>query len=133
MPSQQPQGSDPAKSIYMPYAASGGGGQGGNYVFTDLAHLDRIITKWTTIRDDLTEDGRQIFGAIQKIVPPAEDAPSINQAKAARESLRKGQLHNQAMIDYVDGYLEKLRATRAQYAATEETNTDTLRIADGQG
>ena len=127
MPSQEPQGK-PARSVYVPYD----GGQGGNYVFADLDHLDRIITRWTALRDDLADDRISIGRAIQKIAPPADDRPSVTQAKAAGASLHKGQLHNQAMVDYVNGYIEKLQATRARYAAIEETNADTLRNADEQ-
>ncbi|HEX6359725.1 PE domain-containing protein [Actinophytocola sp.] len=130
MPSRDPQGESPKKSIYMPYGASGGGGQGGNYVFTDLAHLDNIITKWTKIRDDIRDDGIYIGDAIRYIVPPADDGPSLAQAKAARESLVNGQAHNAAMYDYADRIIQKLQTTREQYATTEETNTDTLRNAD---
>jgi hypothetical protein len=114
----------------MPYGASGGGGGGGNYVFTDLAHLDRIIAKWTKIRDDISEDGLSIETAIRYLVPPADDERSMAQAKAARESLVSGQTHNAAMYDYADHIIQKLQATRAQYATTEETNTDTVRNAD---
>lgn len=132
MPGRDPRTTEDTPSIYMPYGAGGGGGQGGNYVFTDLAHLDRIITKWIKIRDDLLIDHDTIRTAIQVIAPPADDRASIMQAKAARASLVKGQQHNQAMVDYVDSYIEKLHKTRAQYASTEGSNADQLRNADRQ-
>jgi hypothetical protein len=114
----------------MPYGASGGGGSGGNYVFTDLAHLDSIIAKWTKIRDDISADGISVGDAIRLIVPPADDQPSIAQAKAVRESLVMGQRHNVAMYDYANHIIQKLQATREQYATTEEDNTNTVRNAD---
>lgn len=130
MPGQEPQNGEPAGSIYMPYGASGGGGQGGSFVFADLDHLDSIITRWSTLRDDIDSDGYNVDEAIRKIVPPADDKLSIAQAKAARASLIKGRQHNAAMFDYVNGFIEKLRATRAQYIAAEERNTDTVRNAN---
>jgi hypothetical protein len=129
MPEQTPS-AEPTPSCYLPYGASGGGGNGGGYVFTDLAHLDHIITRWTTLRDDIAADGQDIHQATRQIVPPADDEPSVTQAKAARASLIKGQQHNQAMVDYADGYITKLAAARARYATTEENNVDRLRNLD---
>lgn len=126
MPGQEPQSGEPAGSIYMPYGASGGGGQGGSFVFADLDHLDSIITRWSSLRDDIDGDGYDIDEAVRKIVPPAEDEPSVVQANAARASLLKGRQHNAAMFNYVNGFIEKLRATRAQYADSEEHNADTV-------
>lgn len=130
MPEQESPGKL-AKPSYPPYGASGG--QGGDYVFTDLDHIDRLITKWRTIRDDTGADGDAIGRAIREIVPPADDEPSVNQAKAAGASLNEAQRHNQAMVDYIDGYLAKLEAARAQYAATEQDNTDQLRQVEDDG
>jgi hypothetical protein len=128
MPEQTPQ-DGPTPSIYLPYGASGGGGEG-DYVFTDLSHLDRIITRWTSLRDDIYADGQDIGAAVDQIVPPANDDPSVTQAKAARASLIKGQQHNRAMFDFANGYAAKLAAARTRYAATEDGNVDRLRNVD---
>jgi hypothetical protein len=129
VPEQTPQG-EPQKSIYVPADANHGAGEGGTYVFTDLEHLDRIINRWTTLREDMAEDGAAIDEAIRQIVPPADDKPSMTQAKAARASLGRGQEHNWAMIDYMERFISKLQATRTQYATTESNNTDALRNVD---
>jgi hypothetical protein len=129
MPEQTPS-AEPAPSFYLPYGASGGGGNGGDYVFTDLAHLDHIITRWTTLRDDIFLDGQEIRAATREIVPPAADVPSVTQAKAVRASLLKGDQHNRAMFEYANGYIAKLSAARARYASTEEDNVDRLRKVD---
>lgn len=127
MPVQEPAGQDAKPSIYMPYGATGGGGADGNYVFTDLAHLDRIIAKWETVHDDIGNDGQTILRAARHIEPPADDDPSVSQANAATKSLTKGQVHNQRMVDYAKSYLDRLLATRAEYSGTESGNTDRFR------
>jgi hypothetical protein len=113
----------------MPGGASGGGGAGGSYVFTDLDHLDRIIGRWKALRDDIQSDGYVISEAVRILLPPAEDKPSVTQATAAGDSLAKGQLHAQAMADYTLWFIEKLEATRAQYATAEQNSTDAIRNA----
>ncbi len=131
MPGQTPQG-EPQKNIYLPAGASGGGGAGGTYVFTDLEHLDRIIGRWQALHDDIVDDGFAVSDALRHIAPPAEDIRSVVQARAAAHSLATGQEHNQAMVVYTTTFLEKLHATRAQYASTEEHNTDLLRNVDNR-
>ncbi len=130
MPGQTPQGQEPQQSIYMPGDASGGGGAGGAYVFTDLDHLDRVIGRWRSIRDDIHTDNQMVSEVLRVINPPAEDNPSVTQARAASESLASGRAHNQAMVDYANGFIEKLEATRAAYAATEDNTTEAMRNVD---
>jgi hypothetical protein len=126
VPGQTPQG-EPQKNIYLPAGASGGGGAGGTYVFTDLEHLDRIIGRWKSLRDDILSDILTVSEAVRILLPPAEDTPSVRQVRAASESLTKGQEHGQAMADYAARFIAKLEATRAQYATTEQNNTDAIR------
>jgi hypothetical protein len=104
---------------------------GGDYVFTDLSHLDHMIARWTTLRDDISADGQDIRQASRQIVPPAEDESSVAQAKATRASLAKGHRHNQAMFDYANDYVTKLTAARARYTSTEEDTVDRMRNVDG--
>lgn len=128
---REPADANGKPSIYMPYGASGGGGAGGNYVFTDLAHLDSIIGKWETVHQGIARDGQKIERAAEHVGPPADDDPSVNQATTAQESLRVGWEHNQRMLDYAESYIDRLRATRAEYSGTEQGNTDRFRNVDG--
>ena len=114
----------------MPGGASGGGGAGGSYVFADLDHLDRIIGRWRSIRDDIINDNFIVSNVLRVIMSPADDNPSVTQARAASTSLSSGQVHNQAMVDYANGFIEKLEATRAQYAAAENNSTEAMQNAD---
>jgi hypothetical protein len=114
----------------MPGGASGGGGAGGAYVFADLDHLDRVIGRWQTLHDDIVADSHVVRRAIRILAPPADDTPSVTQAKAATDSLTNGHAHNQAMADYARKYIQKLKATRTQYATAEQNSIDAIRNAD---
>lgn len=129
MPGQTPQG-EQTPSIYLPAEADEPVGRGGTYVFTDLEHLDRIIGRWKALHEDLLSDSYHVADALQSLMPPADDEPSVVQARALGSSLERGQEHNQAMADYARGFIEKLEATRAQYATTEDENTHAMRNVD---
>jgi hypothetical protein len=110
----------------------GGGGGGGQFVFADLAELDSITAQWKAERDRIRKDGRSLLTAIQLCNPPAEDMMSHYQVNRLRESLTEAWKHHQAMLDYADGYVHKLDASRASMAGTELDNTAKLRTI-GEG
>jgi hypothetical protein len=129
VPGQTPQG-EQRPSIYLPAEADEPVGRGGTYVFTDLEHLDRIIGRWKALHEDLLSDSYVVGEAMRTLVAPAEDSPSVTQAEAVGVSLGSGQDHNQAMANYARAFIEKLEATRAEYAATEDDNTRVMRGVD---
>ncbi len=111
---------------------SGGGGAGGRYVFASLAELDGMIADWEALRDRIFARDAKFRQAIGLIAPPAEDIMSRLHAHTAVQSLKKAQSHNLVMHTYADGYVAKLKATRAQYATTESDSAARLRGA-GEG
>ena len=106
-------------------------GAGGSYMFADLAELDEIIARWINVRDGVQTDGDKLFQAQQLIVPPAQDFMSRLQPLAMNNSLDKALEHNAAMAAYADGYVQKLQAARAQYAAEDEESVERMRRVDG--
>ncbi|MFL6143206.1 MAG: hypothetical protein ACJ72N_15250 [Labedaea sp.] len=111
---------------------SGGGGAGGQYVFASLAELDGLITDWEALRDRIRDRDVKFRRAISLIAPPADDLMSRLQAKGVVGSLVKAQAHNLAMFTYADGYVTKLKAAHAQYAAIDADNAALIRRS-GQG
>jgi hypothetical protein len=124
---------DPGDQPYVPYGSAGGGGAGGNFVFTDLAHLDAIIARWTSVRDRIEPHSQKLYEAARVVYPPAEDSASVGQAEALVRSVTAAQEHNDSVLLYVKGYVERLVAARADYVATEEANTDQYRAMDEDG
>ena len=116
-------------SVFEPGGVSGGGGQGGGYVFADLAELNTMIDKWEAVQDRITKNNFKIRDAIGVVEPPAFDGPSTKQANTYVESLLKAQEHNDAMLKYAEGYIDRLKATRAQYANDDQTAADRQRNA----
>jgi mevalonate kinase len=100
------------------------GGEGaGTYVFADLAELDLVASQWRAEREKIQKRDEKILDAIHLIAPPAEDLMSTGQAEAFRSSLEKLKDHNQALLDYANGYIDKLAEVRDSYTASEDTNT----------
>lgn len=103
-----------------------GTAEGGDYVFTDLAELDKIIGDWEALRDRIKDRYDKFAHAIGLIEPPAEDIMSRLQAATATYSLEQAQSHSQTMYLYASGYVEKLHAARVRYTATEADNIGRL-------
>jgi hypothetical protein len=108
---------------------AGGGGGGGTYVFASLDELDTIIAKWEAVRRRIQANGMRILQAQDAVVAPADNAPSRIQAQTLTSSLETGRLHNEAMFDYANAYIQKLRASRARYASDDQAGVDQLRRA----
>lgn len=104
----------------------------GQYMFTDLAELDGVISEWTTIRDRVADRAMRLRQTAGFITSPAEDAASRGYTQATLESLLKAVSHSDAMRAYADGYIEKLSAARAQYAETETRTVTNIRQS-GEG
>jgi len=130
VPEQTP-GQDSGASVYLPYGASGGGGEGGDYVFTDLDELGAIITDLEALTEEIRNDGRGLNQATELATPPAEDSMSTGQASAYVASLNKAKTHNDAMAAYAQSQLDKLKAARTSYAETDAGATARLQAIDG--
>ncbi len=100
---------------------SGGGGEGGRYMFADLAELDAIIKQWTDLRDAIQLDGDGMHQAQFLQLAPAEDEMSQQQATAVAESLGKATDHNILMARYADSFVRKLMAARDRYVADDDS------------
>lgn len=109
-----------------------GGGEGGQFVFADLAELKSVTDQWKAERDRIVSDGKKINRAIELCTPPAGDLMSKYQANALRKSLTEALNHNQAMFSYADGYVQKLEASHTSMAATEQDNVKRLHTS-GEG
>jgi hypothetical protein len=108
-----------------------GGGGGGQFVFADLAELDSITTQWVAERERIRQDHETVLEAIRRCNPPAGDMMSHYQANRLQESLAVARDHNQAMLDYADGYVQKLEASRTAMASSEHNNAARLRTTGG--
>ncbi|GGS16228.1 MULTISPECIES: hypothetical protein [Actinokineospora] len=106
--------------------SSGGGGEGGRFAISSLAELDALIARWESILVKIDEGGSKLDDALAHVLPPAEDAPSNFEAERTKASLQAALDHNIVMSDYAKGYIEKLKAARADYAGTESENTATV-------
>lgn len=122
----------PAGPAGYAITGSGGGGAGGQYVFASLEELDDIIADWEALHDRIRNRAAKLARAIGMIEPPADDVMSRLQANTAVRSLEMAEQHRQAMENYARNYVEKLRAARAQYAATDADNAAHLRTV-GEG
>lgn len=112
--------------IDTPYEA-GGGGTGGQFMFASLDELDAVIKRWETERDGIIADRDQISQAYYSIKKPAGDPMSEEQANASRDSLANLWNHSQAMLQYAENYILKLKASRDQMAVNDEAQRDTYR------
>jgi hypothetical protein len=113
---------DAARAAY----SSGGGGDGGHFAISSLAELDALIARWEGIVEKIDTSGEKLDLALQHVQPPAKDGPSQTEAEKTRESLTAALDHNLIMREYAQTYVEKLRAARADYANTEDSNTFTV-------
>jgi hypothetical protein len=112
---------------------SGGGGEGGHYVFANLADLDTIITDLETLLADIQQDRDDLERTAGLITPPAEDHMSTGQADAVVTFLEKARTHNLAMDTYAANELAKLKAARQTYATTDDNAATRLRSIDEAG
>jgi hypothetical protein len=115
-------GADAVRQAGYLVTGSGGGGAGGQYVFASLDELDGIIAEWEALRSRIKDRSAKLRRAIGLIEPPAEDMMSRLQAGAAIQSLWKAEEHRLAMEKYASTMLEKLRAAKAEYVATDADN-----------
>lgn len=97
-------------------------GSGRRPMFADFDELQRMISKWNTQRDKISSDGEKISRAIRLLEPPANDAMSQMQARAARETLREMQNHNRAMLRRTQDFIEQLEQALADLRHREDDN-----------
>jgi hypothetical protein len=116
-------GQDPTQGQYQ----AGGGGQGGQFMFADVAELDSVIKQWEDERDGIKADRQTISDAYYSINEPASDVMSRAQASASRDSLANMYQHSDAMLRYAENYIAKLKASRQQMAVQEEGARDNFR------
>jgi hypothetical protein len=112
--------------VDTPYEA-GGGGTGGQFMFASLEDLDTIIKRWETERDGILADRNAISEAYYSVKNPAADPLSKEQADASRDSLANMWNHSQAMLQYAENYILKLKASREQMAVMDEGHRDNFR------
>lgn len=106
---------------------AGGGGQGGQFMFADVHELDAVIKQWEDERDGIKEDRQTIADAYYSINDPAGDIMSKAQAAASKDSLANMWQHSNAMLEYAENYIEKLKASRQQMSVQEEGARENFR------
>jgi hypothetical protein len=109
-----------------PYQA-GGGGTGGQFMFASLDELDPIIKRWETERDGILADRNVISDAYYSLAKPAGDPMSSDLTSASRDSIANLWNHSQAMLEYAENYIQKLKASRTQMAVMDEGSRDHFR------
>jgi hypothetical protein len=102
---------------------AGGGGEGGHFAISSLDELNTLKTRWEVLVEKIDAAGEKLRMAADLVRPPAQDGPSKYEADKTRLTLQAAIEHNQAMGLYAQGYVEKLAAAAADYAATEDGNT----------
>ncbi|MFD8492375.1 hypothetical protein [Amycolatopsis sp. NPDC059657] len=103
----------------------GGGSGPGGYKFKREV-IEKKITEWQTLRDELIEDGLEIQQAFEAIQPPSEDQPAKEQADQAKKSILAARQHNQKMQKYAELYIQALEEAIGKYEHREEAVYDTL-------
>lgn len=99
---------------------AGGGGQGGQFMFADVHELDSVIKQWEDERDQIKADCQTISDAYHSIAEPAKDVMSRANTKASKDSLANMWQHSNAMFEYAENYIAKLKASRQQMVVMEE-------------
>lgn len=95
----------------------------GGYVFTDLAHLDRVISNLVSIRDAILQNSGYLEQAVQPVQPPADDTPSRRQTTAYIDCIFRAIDHHRALARFAAAHVDRMTASKEQYAVTEEDNT----------
>jgi hypothetical protein len=109
-----------------PYEA-GGGGTGGQYMFANVEELDSLIKRWEDERDGIQKDKDAIADAYHLVKAPAGDIMSQLQTGASQDSLANMWHHSDAMLQYAENYIAKLKASRAQIQIMEDGAQDQIR------
>src|SRR5262245_40873459 len=89
-------------------------------MFADVHELDGVIKQWEDERDGIKADRQTISDAYYSITDPAGDVMSRAQASASKDSLANMWQHSDAMLQYAENYIAKLKASRQQMAVQEE-------------
>jgi hypothetical protein len=105
---------------------AGGGGTGGQFMFTNIAELDLVIAQWKSQRDAIQDDAAMIREAGGHIIAPAKDGMSGGMANTTKSSLRALYDHNQKMLQYANDYIHKLEASRASMVNTDQSGKSTM-------
>lgn len=108
-------------------SGSGGGGEGGQFMFANLAELDAVIAAWREEVASIAADRRQIEITREIVDRPAGDTMSVYQTQATRHSLGALSVHNEEMLSYADAYLKKLTQTRQQMQNDEDAGVASMR------
>lgn len=101
----------------------GGGGGGGSFEM-EPAELDTVIGLWEDQLTKITADGRKITEIVTALKAPGKDPASSGYASTGGDSLRALQEQNDSMRQYVQGYLEKLKAAKDKTVATDRANAE---------
>jgi hypothetical protein len=111
----------------QPYAPeTGGGGEGGSYMFASIEELDGVIRQWQDLVDDIIADQHNIKSAGNEANSPAGDPVSGNNYDASSKVVMAMQKHNETLLEYAIGYVRKLKLCRGQTSTTEQGNQDKM-------
>lgn len=104
-------------------------GSPGDYVQADLGALDEVIGGWQTQGDDIRADGTLLSDAYYGLQPPCNDVITAEYFATLSSTFGEFYRHNDAMVTYTAGYVERLVASRQQMAVAEAENA--VNIARG--
>ncbi|MEV4598268.1 hypothetical protein AB0K15_12745 [Amycolatopsis sp. NPDC049253] len=101
----------------------GGGGGGGSFEM-EPAELDAVIGLWEDQLTKITADGVKIRSIVDALKAPGSDAASTGFVSSGVDSLSALQDQNASMRQYVQGYVEKLKAAKDETVATDQANAE---------
>jgi len=107
--------------------SSGGGGEGGQFMFANLAELDAVINAWRDEIDAMIADQDQIRSAQAVVDSPAGDSMSRFHTSAVKQTLDALGTHSDQLFRYAEEYLMKLVKTRQQMQNDEDAAEASMR------
>ncbi|OQO93157.1 hypothetical protein B1813_09190 [Saccharomonospora piscinae] len=111
-------------------AGGAAGGGGGSWSF-DPEEIDAVIADWKALSEDLNAD-RDVFQVGAHANAPSEDQPSGAFMQSLTEGLNSLRESNVSMLDYVQGFIEKLEEAKRSIEQAESDNSGAL-ASNGAG
>lgn len=89
------------------------------HVYASLGELDEVLGGWRNHSDDIRTDGTLLADAYYSVRLPSADVITAEYVAALSATFGELYRHNDQMVQYAEGYAERLAASRQQMAAVE--------------